>query len=229
LTKLNQTEIHVKKYLLSILFLAATLGAWTSAAAAPIVLTGSTYTVYIAGSESGLVVNGRTRFDTIPEFAFSDDNRLLVTLSESETALGAGQSRIRLSISANGDFFQAANEAAILGVGVVGEGLNLLTQVSLNSAEITLYNTAGQVLLSSGDLVDDVSNPNPWDGFFPAPGNAFSIAGAGGIGTSMITFDFIVTELGGEVPEPGTVALGLIGLAGAFAARRRQRKTPASI
>jgi hypothetical protein len=221
----------VKKHLLSILFLIATLGAWTSATAAPIVLTGSTYTVYIAGTstETGLVVNGMTHFDTIPEFAFSNDNRLLLTLSESETALGDGQSRIRLSISASGELFQFANEGAILGIGVDGDGLDLLTQVSLNNAEITLYNTFGQVLLSSGNLAGDVPNPNPWDGFFPAPGSAFEIANAGGIGASMITFDFIVSEFTGQVPEPGTVFLGLIGVAGAFAARRRQRKTPASI
>ena len=219
----------MKKYLLSILFLAATLGAWTSATAAPIVLTGSTYSVYIGGTESGLLVNGVTLFDTLPQFALSDDSRLLLTLTESETALGGGQSRIRLSISANGELFRVANETAILGIGVDGNGLDLLTQVALNNAEITLYNTVGQVLLSSGNLVGDVPNPNPWDGFFPAPGNAFGIAAAGGIGASMITFDFLVTELGGEVPEPGTVALGLIGLAGAFAARRRPRNTAASI
>jgi hypothetical protein len=219
--------MRVKKHLLSILFLVATLGAWTSAAAAPIVLAGSTYTVYIAGSESGLVVNGLTHFDNIPEFALG--NGLLLTLSESETALGAGQSRIRISISANGELFTAANEAAILGIGVDGDGLDLLTQVSLDAAEITLYDTTGQVMLSSGNLVGDVPNPNPWDGFFPAPGNAFGIADAGGTGVSMITFDFIVGEFTGEVPEPGTVVLGLIGLAGAFAASRRPRKTPASI
>ena len=219
----------MKKHLLSILLLITTLGAWTSAGAAPVVLAGSSYTVYIAGTESGLVVNGLTTFDMTREFAFSNDDRLLLTLSESETALGAGQSRIRLSISANGELFRFPSETAILGIGVDGDGLNLLTQVALNNAEITLYNPTGQALLSSGNLVSGVPNPNPWDGFFPAPGNAFGIAEAGGIGASMITFDFIVTELGGEVPEPGTVVLGLIGLAGAFAARRRPRKTPASI
>ena len=218
----------MKKYLLSILFLAATLGAWTSATAAPIVLTGSTYNVFIAGAESRLVVNGVTNFDAIPEFAFSDDNRLFLSLTESETALGGGQSRIKISISANGELFTAAKEAAIFGIGVDGDGLDLLTQVALNNAEITLYDATGQVLLSSGNLAGEVPNPNPWDGFFPAPGNAFVIAAAGGIGASMITFDFLVTELG-EVPEPGTVALGLVGLAGAFAARRRPRNTTASI
>lgn len=220
----------MKKYLLPILFLAATLGMWTSATAAPVVITGSTYTVYIAGSESGLVINGLTTFDTLPEFAPSDDGRLFLTLSESETDLGGGQSRIRINVSANGELFQIANESAILGIGVDGNGLDLLTQVALTNAEITLYDSTGQLMLSSGNLAGDVFNPNPWDGFFPAPGNAFEIAGAGGIGISMITFDFIVNQLGGgEVPEPGTVALGLIGLAGALAARRRPRTPTASI
>ena len=217
----------MKKYLWSILLLAATLGAWTSATAAPIVLTGSTYSVYIAGADSNNAFLGETQFDNLP--AFAQRANLLLTLSESEMALGAGQSRIRISISADGDLFPILNETAILGIGVDGDGLDLLTQVSLDNAEITLYDATGQVLVSSGNLVGEVPNPNPWDGFFPAPGNAFAIAGAGGIGVSMITFDFIVNQLGGEVPEPGTVALALIGLAGAFAARRRPRKTPASI
>jgi len=217
----------VKKHLLSILFLVLTLGAWTRATAAPIVLFGSTYNVFIAGSASGQPLFGQAHFDNISETA--DRNGLLLTLSESETALGAGQSRIRLILSANGDLFPITNESAFLGIGVEGDGMDLLTQVSLDDAEITLYNTTGQVLFSSGNLVNDVPNLNPWDGFFPAPGNAFDIAAAGGIGVSMITFDFIVSEFTGEVPEPGTVVLGLIGLAGAFAARRRPRKTPASI
>lgn len=221
-------EIHVKKYLWSILLLAATLGAWTSATAAPIVLTGSTYSVYIAGSDSNNAFLGETQFDNLP--AFAQRGNLLLTLSESEMALGAGQSRIRISISANGDLFPVVDETAILGIGVDGDGLDLLTQVSLDNAEITLYDATGQVLVSSGNLVAEVPNPNPWDGFFPAPGNAFAIAGAGGIGASMITFDFIVTQLGGgQVPEPGTAALALIGLAGALATRRRPRKTRASL
>ena len=218
----------MKKYLWSILLLAATLGAWTSATAAPIVLTGSTYSIYIAGADSNNAFLGETQFDNLP--AFAQRANLLLTLSESEIALGAGQSRIRIVISANGDLFPTLNETAILGIGVDGDGLDLLSQVSLDNAEITLYNATGQVLVSSGNLVAEVPNPNPWDGFFPAPGNAFAIAGAGGIGASMITFDFIVTQLGGgQVPEPGTAALALIGLAGALAARRRPRKTPASI
>ena len=217
----------MKKYLLAILFLAATLGAWTSATAAPIVLVGSTYSVYIEGEESGQAFLGQTEFDNLP--AFAGRAGLILTLSESETALGAGQSRIRISLSANGELFPIANETAIFGIGVNGDGLDLLTQLSLDDAEITLYNALGQVLLSSGNLAGNAANTQPWDGFFPAPENAIGLEGAGGIGATMITFDFIVSELGGEVPEPGTVFLGVIGLAGAFAARRRPRKTPASI
>jgi len=217
----------VKKYLLSILFLAATLGALTTAAAAPIVLTGSTYSVYIQGNESGNAFLGQTVFDVSP--AFADRSGMTLTLAESEIAQGAGRSRIRINISADGDLFPIFGEAAILAIGVDGDGLDLLTQVSLDDAQIIFYNAIGQVLVSSDNLAGNVGNQQPWDGFFPAPANAFGIAGVGGLGVSMITFDFIVTELGGEVPEPGTVALGLIGLAGAFAARRRQRKTPASI
>jgi hypothetical protein len=223
LTKLNQLELRVKKHLLSILFLVATLGAWTSATAAPIVLTGSTYSVYIAGNESGNAFLGVTQFDNLAASAQRGD--LLLTLSESETALSAGQSRIRISISANGDLFPILDEAAILAIGVDGDGLDLLTQVSLDDARITFYDALGQVLVSSDNLADQVASPQPWDGFFPAPANAFGIGDVGGSGASMITFDFIVTQLGGEVPEPGTVFLGLIGLAGAYAARRRPRQT----
>jgi hypothetical protein len=217
----------MKKHLLSILFFVMTLGAWTGAVAAPIVLFGSTYTIYIEGAQSGQRFNGQTNFDDTP--GFTTRAGLLLTLSEREVALGEGQSSIRLSLSANGDLFPVAGETAGLAIGLGGDGLDLQTLVSLDDARITFYSAAGQVLLSSENLAGDVPNNTPWDGFFPTPTDAFGIDSVGGIGVTMITFDFLVTELVGEVPEPSTTFLGLIGLAGAFAARRRQRKTPASI
>jgi len=220
-------ERHVKKYLLSILIFVATLGAWGSAAAAPIVIFGSTYTIYIAGLQSGVPINGRSIFDGISEF--SERAGLILTSSEREQALGSGQSSITLTLSANGDLFPAANETGLLAIGFNGDGLDLQTLVALNEASINFYNASGTLLVSSGNLVGDVTNTNPWDGFFPDSESVFGIESVGGIGVTRITFDFLVTELAtGDVPEPSTAFLGVIGLAGAFAARRRPRKIAVS-
>jgi MYXO-CTERM domain-containing protein len=216
----------VKKHLLSILIFVATLGAWGAAAAAPIVIFGSTYTIYIAGVESGVPINGRSIFDNAPEF--SERAGLILTSSEREQALGSGQSSITLTLSANGDLFPSASETGLLAIGFNGDGLDLQTLVALNEASINFYNASGTLLLSSGNLVGDVTNTNPWDGFFPDSSSVFGIDSVGGIGVTTITFDFLVTELASEVPEPGTAFLGVIGLAGAFAARRRPRKIAVS-
>jgi hypothetical protein len=213
----------VKKHLLSILcFVVAICTLSGPAAAAPIVQDGTTYTFYLAGSDSDNAFFGQTIFDDVA--ATSTRAGLLLTVSESELALGEGRSRIRVNIAANGDLFPSIGETVFLAIGADGDGFDLLGSVLLDEVRITFSDIAGNTLLVSDNLATEDVERNPWTGFFPAPANAIGFDSIGGQGASNISFDFFVTEITTDVPEPSTALLGMIGLAGAFAARRRQRK-----
>lgn len=213
----------MKKHLLSILcFVVAICTLSGPALAAPLVQTGTTYSFYLEGSESDNAFLGQTMFDNVA--ATNTRAGLLLTVSESELDLGGGRSRIRVNIAANGDLFPSADETVFLAIGVDGDGFDLLRNVFLDDVRITFSNFAGNTLLVSENLASEVADRNPWTGFFPAPASAIGLDTLGGQGASNISFDFFVTEIATDVPEPGTVFLGMIGLAGALAARRRQRK-----
>jgi len=213
----------VKKYLLATLCFFVAIGAMCGpAAAAPIVETGTTYTFYLEGSESGNAFLGQTMFDDLA--ATNVRAGLVLTVSESEVSLGSARSRIRVNIAANGDLFPIIDETAVLAIGVDGDGFDLLRNVLLDEVRITFSDIAGNTLLISDDLVAEVDERNPWNGIFPALGSGIGFENIGGRGASTITFDFFVSDIVTDVPEPSTALLGMIGLAGAFAARRRQRK-----
>jgi hypothetical protein len=214
----------MKKYLLSLMLFIAGIGVLAGpAAAAPVVVVGSTYSIYLQGRQSGEPFLGVTEFD--PAEASATRAGLNLRLTEWETSLGGGVSRITINLSADGDLFPITGEQAILAIGADGNGLDLITQVLLDDARITFRNAANDVLRVSDNMAGDVPQNNAWDGFFPAPLNAFGIDGVGGLGVSMITFDFLVTEIQNEVPEPGSIVLAGIGLLGVFAVRRRNRKS----
>lgn len=217
----------MKKHLLSILcFVVAICALSGPAAAAPIVQTGTTYTFYLEGAESDNAFLGQTIFDDVS--AASIRAGLVLSVSENELVLGSGRSRIQVNISANGDLFPIFNESVVLAIGVDGDGFDLLRNVSLDEVRITFSDTTGNTLLVSDDLATEVAERTPWTGFFPAPANGIGFDSIGGRGATTITFDFfvtdIVTDIETDVPEPSTALLGMIGLASAFAARRRQRK-----
>lgn len=218
----------MKKHLLSILcFVVAICALSGPAAAAPIVQTGSTYTFYLEGELSDNSFIGQTTFDNVAEFTTRAG--LTLTVTESELALADGRTRIRINIAANGDLFPSVGETAGLGIGLAGaglagDGLDLLLAVALDEVRLTFADAAGNTLLVSEDLADAVDERSPWTGFFPSPTGAVGLESIGGRGASNITFDFFVSDIVTNVPEPSTAFLGMIGLAGAFAARRRQRK-----
>jgi hypothetical protein len=213
----------VKKHLLSILcFVVAVFALSAAAGAAPIVQTGTTYTFYLEGAESDNALLGQTTFDDVAGFTTRAGLTLVVT--ESELALADGRTRIRINIAADGDLFPSFNETAGLAIGVNGDGLDLLLAVALDEVRLTFTDIAGNTLLVSDNLAGEVEARSPWTGFFPAPASAVGLEGIGGQGASNISFDFFVSNIVNDVPEPSTALLGMIGLTGAFAARRRQRK-----
>lgn len=210
--------MHVKKFFVSLMLFASTVVLSSSASA--IVLAGSTYSIYLQGELSGNAALPNTVFDD--ETAFFDRAGVIVALSESDTALGGGNSRISLNLSADGDLFPAFGEGALLGVGTSGDVLDFDMPVSLYDARVTVRDLNGAVLVASDNLADFAQVNQPWDGSFPTTDTVFRIFPIGGLGASNITFDFYVSEFTGEVPEPASLLLCGIGLLAAAATRRKR-------
>lgn len=210
--------MHVKKLLASLMLFASTVVLSSSASA--IVLAGSTYSVYMEGEQSGNALLPTTTFDD--QSAFFERAGLFVALSESDTAIGGGNSRITLELNANGDLFPVLGEGALLGVGTFGDVLDFDVPVSLYDARVTVRDLNGAVLVASDNLADFAQVNRPWDGSFPTTETTFRIFPIGGLGASNITFDFYVSEFTGEVPEPASLLLCGIGLLAAAATRRKR-------
>jgi hypothetical protein len=207
--------MRMKKLFASLILLAATLAMAGSASA--VVLTGTTYNIYLQGEVSGNAFAAATVFDDAP--AFTTRAGVVLALSESETALEGTNSHISLNLSADGDLFPAFNEGAYFGVGTFGGVIDLATTVTLYDARVTVRDLGGNVLFASDNVADFAVNNPPWDGSFPSPDTIFLIGGIGGQGASNITFDFYVNE----VPEPGSVLLCGLGLLAIVTVCRQRR------
>jgi hypothetical protein len=198
----------------------ALFGMMGAAAAGPVVGVGSSYSVYIEGDTSDNAFSAVGPFNGVQK-AFTRSGLNLI-LTESDTDLGAGTNLIAIDLVANDDLFPAAGEQAFFGVGTDGNGLNLLNKVSLDSAIIRLFNSSGTLLFESLNLANAAGMGHPWDGFFPAPDAVIGIGAAGGIGVSHVMFEFEVSYLGANVPEPGGLMLVGAALIGLGATRRRK-------
>ncbi len=214
----------MKKSITTIVLAAAIwCGLGAPASAEPLVTAGADYSVYIYGTLSGeaTVVSGP--FDGAA--TASTRAGLDLSLTESETDLGGGRSRIVIDLSANGDLFPVSGESAYLAMGVFGEALQFNRPVTLEQLLVRFYR-GSDVLFQSSDLVTLVSQPSPWNGIIPAPNSAIVFAGIGGFGISRVSYDLLLDEAPVQaVPEPGSLLLGALALAllaGAHRARRRR-------
>lgn len=213
-------EMLVKKLFASLFLFAATLAMAGSASA--VVISGSSYTYYLAGGLSGNAQAYINIFDNQSASVVRDGVRL--KFSESDTALGNGNSLISLNLSADGDLFPTFNESGLFGIGTFGDVIDLASNVSLYDARVTVRDLAGNVLFASDNVADFSLSQSPWDGSFPTTGTLFSIDEIGGMGAANVTIDFYVNEAVSAVPEPGSVLLCGLGLL-AIVAMRRQRQS----
>jgi hypothetical protein len=211
----------MKTRLVSIALAACALFGIVSAAAAdPVVEFGSSYSVYVEGEASDHAFSAIGPFNGVPkEFTRSG---LILSLTESDTDLGAGMNHIAIDLRANGDLFTTLGEQGFLGVGTDGDGLNLLSLVSLDEAYIRLFDLDGTLLFASANLANTADVGKPWNGFFPGENAAIGLTNLGGMGVSHVMFDFQVSQLGATVPEPGGLMLIGVALIGLGASRRRK-------
>lgn len=204
--------------LLSVASLAITAQA---AVAAPVVAAGSTYSVYLDRDNSDTAFYGIAVFDGVSEsgsWGFSPS-----TVSESETDIGNGRSLISIQLRSNTDIFPVANESGYYGIGVFGDGLDLLRSVFLYDARVSFLDSNNKLLTDSGNLVDYIGQSAPWDGFFPTADQIFQSESLGALGIVGINFDFFVSEEAVSVPEPAGVLLTGLGMMAMLTMRRRRR------
>lgn len=196
--------------------------AWIALAAPvsaiPVVATDTTYTLYMEGLESGSPAAGKFRFDGVPEQIPRGTG--FVFVNKTETVIDDFSSRIIIKLSGNTDLFPAAEDVALLGIGTFDDGLDLLFPVRLIDARISFLQPGGILVDTTDNLASQATQNDPWDGLFPNDFDLFGIEGIGNRNVQVIAFEFLVTTQA-EVPKPGTLLLGGIGLLCLATARQR--------
>ena len=191
---------------LNALFAILALVAGLTQTAAAAVVPGSSYGLYIEGSDSGNTFLAAPIFDGIAEQGPRGGE--ILTINEGETFLGGGSSRIDVLINSTGDLFPVFDESAFLGVGI-SDPLDFSYAVSLFDVRLTLRSLAGEIVFASDNIASLVSQNAPWDGSFTALFETVGIGQVGGRNVSNIEFNFYVSPFDAttNVPEPGSLLL----------------------
>ncbi len=194
------------------------------ASAMPVVATGTSYSVYFDRAGNNAPAFALFTFDGNQEETPFDNGILRV--SEREDVINDTSSLITISISSTTDFLPAGDDVLLLGIGTGGFALNLSFPVRLVDARISFFQPAPTPILidTTGNLASEAGERDPWNGIFPTPDTLLEISEIGGRNVQEISIEFLVSTQA-EVPEPGSVLLGGMGLLALVAIRRRKPGT----
>jgi hypothetical protein len=215
----------MKRSILVLAALALLLGG-VGRARAGIIVPNSTYDVFVfevPTDNDGVASSTFTVNGTPQNFTF---NGVTITVKESEASLGGGQFTVTIDLSASQDIYPdggVTTDTTDFAIGGFSDPLKLTTPAELTSAVVTYTQGNGNVLATANDI-GGVTNPNPWDGFFDAPGIAQGLTNSSAHDIQDINVVFTLTALATPAPEPASLTLlglGVAGIAG-YAWRRRR-------
>jgi len=127
-------------------------------------------------------------------------------------------------MTADGVIFTGASNYPFVGLGKLGDPLDLAFPFHLGSAVVTLRDGSGAIQ-AQGDFIPFVVNPNPWDGIFTGLGISGGFVGFASTDTRSIELAFAPAA----VPEPSTLTLLLAGAVVAYLGfHRRERRSLAA-
>ncbi len=189
---------------------------------ADLIAPGSTYDISIWGNAgSGLTTHGAVTFDGLWE-SFTrttvDGNEIGLRVNESQADLGGGMRALDIIVRADADLFPVSGESAFFNVGYGGDLLDVLGNVKVESAVLTLMIDDANFVSADFYSVFFASFAEPWNGGFlnSAVFGGWNNSGARGI--NGISLHIVTSDI--PVPTPAPLALLALGAIGMLWRRR---------